>query len=372
MRPYYDSEINEAMKRLLKEEQFLYFLKILFPDEDFGDVVQKFQAISSTYEFQSMFSHRAVRETVRRTSEGLTFSGLDKLDTQKPYLFIANHRDIVLDSAMMQVLLLENKHKTSEITFGSNLMYNQFVIDLGKANKMFTIYREGTKLQLYKHAVLHSKYIRKTLAEKHESVWIAQRDGRTKDGNDKTNEALIKMLLLGNKNLVESAKELNIVPVTVSYEYEPCDIQKTREVYLSKKEKYVKKKGEDHESIVKGFTSYKGHIHMNFGTPINSLLSDSTANIENEFVPFLLKEIDKQVYLNYKLWPNNYIAYDLLQGNNEYADKNYTVKQKKAFEEYIEVKASEFADIRSPLIEGMINLYATPLINRLKCVANNL
>ncbi len=366
IRPYNDSEVPAAVNRIIKKEQFQYILSFLYSNNDKNEVIKKFKSINTVSDFQSVFSHYAVREVVRKTSDGLSLSGLDKLDNNKPYLFIANHRDIVLDSAIMQILLVENNHKTSQITFGSNLMSGEFIIDLGKLNKMFVFYRGGARIQMYKNALLHSGYMRHVITEEKESIWIAQSDGRTKDGNDKTQEALIKMFAIGRKDFITALREFNIVPVTISYEYEPCDSEKVNELYISKREVYKKQPGEDLDSILKGIKNYKGHIHMSFGTPINSILNKLMGkNLEiNELVDIVVDEIDSQIYKNYAIWPGNYIAYDILKKTNKYFKNKYNQEEKDKFIDYINTKTSILQGDKEELTNIFISMYAMPVVNK--------
>lgn len=368
MRPYKDNEVPAAIKRILKEDSFNYVISYLYGEENKDKVLEHFKKIKTVTKFQSAFSHYAVREVVRKTSGGLTYSGLNKLDTNKAYLFIANHRDIVLDSAIMQILLVENNHKTSQITFGSNLMTSEFIIDLGKLNKMFTFYRGGSKIQMYRNALLHSKYIKKVITEENESIWIAQKDGRTKDGNDKTQTSLIKMLTMGKENPFTALKELNIIPVVISYEYEPCDTEKIQEKYISKTSVYKKQAEEDFENILKGIKNHKGRIHMHFGKPVTPIIDKCEKNNVgiNELTNTIALEIDRQIYESYKLRPVNYIALDLLNNNSEYFNKVYNEQELNNFIEYVEHKISTIKGEKTEIKKIFLNLYANPVINNIK------
>ncbi|MEN8119829.1 MAG: acyltransferase [Bacteroidota bacterium] len=373
IRPFNDSEVPDAINKIINEEQFKDILSFLYRNKNIDEVIQMFKKIKTVSEFQSFFSHYAVREIIRQTSDGLSSSGINKLNNRKPYLFIANHRDIVLDSAIMQTLLVENKHKTSQITFGSNLMSGDLVVNIGKLNKMFTFYRGGTKIQMYKNALLHSGYIRHVLTSIKESIWIAQRDGRTKDGNDKTQIALIKMLTIGRKDFIPALKELNIVPVTISYEYEPCDAKKVQELYISRSGTYKKQPGEDLNSILKGIKGYKGNIHMTFGTPINSFLDEiSEKNIAiNELTERIINKIDNQTYENYTLWPGNYIAYDIFRKTNKYSNNKYNQEQKNKFLDYVNTKTSPLQGDKEVLKDMFIHMYAMPVINKTNIIKKN-
>ena len=251
VRPYNVHELLPAIKRITESKEFYAVVPFVFPDKKIEDVKEMLMGIQTAEDFQKVFMHRAVRRVVEQSSDGLTYDGFDKLNPDVPYLFIANHRDIVLDSAMLQVLLVEHNITTSEITFGSNLMISPFIVDFGKVNKMFTVNRGGTKQDVLKNSKNLSAYIRYSITKNKSSIWIAQRNGRTKNGFDKTEEALLKMLnLSGNSGLVENFTELNIVPLTVSYEYDPCGVLKVNELYQSRFTEYVKKQGEDFNSII--------------------------------------------------------------------------------------------------------------------------
>ncbi|MEI7597219.1 MAG: acyltransferase [Bacteroidota bacterium] len=366
LRPYNNSEVEPAIARIIKHPYLKGVLTYLYPGQDINLVISKFKEIKTVDEFQAFFSHHAVRHVVETTSKGLTFSGLDELDKTTPYLFIANHHDIVLDSAIMQVLLLENGHRTSQITFGSNLMSDEIIIDLGKLNKMFTFYRGGSRMETYKNAVLHSAYIRNVITEKKESIWIAQRDGRTKNGDDRTQSGLIKMLLAGRKDYHAALKELNIVPVCITYEYVPCDILKARETYLAESGEYTKQAGEDFNSILTGITGYKGHVNMTFGKPINSIMNTIDPNIGlNDLADLVVESIDQEMHKNYKLWAGNYIALDILQENTTYLGSKYSETEKAEFLKYIDKKLSKIADNNLGIRTKLIEMYAKPVLNTL-------
>jgi len=365
IRPYNNLEAPSVMKRILSDDNFKYMISYLYENRNVEKVLKELSSIQTVTDFQLKFSHYAVREVIRKTSDGLMHSGLDKLDNSKGYLFIANHRDIVLDSAIMQILLVENNHKTSQITFGSNLMTSEFIVDLGKMNKMFTFYRGGTRLQMYKNALLYSKYIQKVITEENESIWIAQRDGRTKDGNDKTQISLIKMLMMGKENPYEALKELNIVPVSISYEYEPCDIKKIQEQYISKTGVYKKQKGDDLDSVLKGITNYKGRINMVFGELLNPIIENAEINNVdiNELADIVTKAIDKQIYKNYNVNPINFVAYDLVKNTNTYLNKEYNSIEKDKFIDYVNKNTSELIGNKEELKQMFYSMYAMPLKN---------
>ncbi|MCW3082768.1 MAG: glycerol acyltransferase [Bacteroidetes bacterium] len=363
IRPYYDHEAHDAMQKLKGDPLFMQLVNYLWPEMTKEEAFAKAAKVDNNMAFQLEFMHQAIRVIVARSSTGLTCSGFENLDPNKAYLYIANHRDILLDSAILQILLVEHGFKTSEITFGNNLMQGSFITDFGRLNRMFTVLREGNSRELYEISQKLSAYIRHTVTDKNVSVWIAQRNGRTKDGNDLTQTGLLKMLNMSGKNsFTENMKQLQIVPLSISYEYEPCDDLKVQESYLSSlHSKYVKAPGEDLNSIITGITQQKGRIHMQVGKPIlNELAELEKIQNENEKIKQLVNIIDEQLYSNYKLWPVNYIASDIAGDSSEYADK-YTAEEKNNFREYILQKISKLKGDEQTLFNMFINMYANPV-----------
>lgn len=363
--PFHDKDINPALKRITEAPEFNYIASFVFPDNNIEEVKNILNSINTANEFQKKFMHKAVRRVVEESADGLTYEGFDKLNADIPYLFIANHRDIVLDSAILQVLLVEHNIPTTEISLGSNLMISPFIVDFAKVNKMYIVYRGGTRLELLKNAKILSAYIRYAITEKKSSIWIAQKNGRTKNGYDKTEEALLKMLnLSGEGDFLENFSELHIVPLIISYEYEPCGLFKVNELYQSKDAEYIKKPGEDLNSIITGFTQYKGHIHLCAGTPVCSQLNNfSSDNSHNESIKNLAKHIDSEIYNKYKLWKTNYIAYDVLNNLSEYSDF-YTEDEKKCFLDFITTEINKINGDKVNLKQIYLEMYANPVFNK--------
>lgn len=363
IRPYYDHEAREVMQRLKNDPLFMQLVKHIWPGMTQEEAFAKAGKVNDNMAFQLEFMHQAIRVIVERSSTGLTCSGFDNVDPNKAYLYIANHRDILLDSAILQILLVEHGFKTSEITFGNNLMQGNFITDFGKLNRMFTVLREGNSRELYEISQKLSAYIRHTITNKNVSVWIAQRNGRTKDGNDMTQTGLIKMLnMSGGKDFSESIKQLQIVPLSISYEYEPCDDLKVQELYLSSlHSKYVKAPGEDLNSIITGIIQPKGRIHMAVGKPIENELADiEKSGNENEKIKQLVNIIDEQLHQNYKLWPVNYIASDIANDSNEFSSE-YTEAEKNNFIGYINQKISKLTGDEQTLYNLFITMYSNPV-----------
>lgn len=368
LRPYYDSEAEEVMKRIANDDYYLKAINYIWPEMTSEEAIQKALRTKSPFEFQTNFMSEAIWRIVHKTSSGLTYQGIENLDRNKAYLFIANHRDILLDSAILQIILDKEEFETSEITFGSNLMDKGFITDFGRMNRMFTVKREGTVKELYDISQQLSAYIRHTIVDKNVSVWIAQRNGRTKDGNDLTQTGLLKMLnMSGSGNFKDSFSQLNIVPLSISFEYEPCDALKCQELYLSSlHSKYVKAPGEDLNSILTGIQQFKGKIHLSFGKPIQEeLIEIEKASNENEKIKLLTALIDKQVYQNYKLFSTNYIAYDIMNKTNVF-ESTYTIEERVKFEEYMKNCIDKLSGEKDVLTQVFLGIYANPVINKLK------
>lgn len=364
IRPYVDSEIPAAMHRIAEHELFPVLASFVFPERDVEDVRRQVMGINTISQFQHEIMATVNERIIKSTTDGLAVDGLDYLDADTAYLFVSNHRDIMLDSSFLQYLLHINGLETSEITFGANLMTHPLVVDIGKANKMFRVERGGNKRDFYKFSLLNSEYIRHTLLEKKQSVWIAQRNGRTKDGLDRTEPGLIRMFAAsGNGSLAEALSPLNITPVSISYEWETCDLQKTIELYISKFGKYQKEAYEDLKSILSGITAHKGHISICICKPITH---EELSRIDSLAKPDQIKGvaalIDGRINRAYKLTPNNYIAADILAGANNYAE-HYTPKQFERFSERLssvmEFNPTKFAP--SLMREIFLEIYANPL-----------
>lgn len=363
-RPYNQSEVKEALKRLAANDTFIAALKFFFKDKSDDDLRKRIKNLDSTYDFQTKIMLPAVEQIKADTMQEISHAGVSRLNPNEVYTYISNHRDIFLDASLNLYILHLNGFKTAEITFGDNLMKNPVIADVGKINKMFKVYRSGKPKELMEKTAQLSEYIAYTQAVKRESIWIAQRGGRTKDGNDQTQYGVLKMLIGARKgNTIEQLKSLNIVPVTVSYEYEPNDYLKVREVFLSQKGPYKKAPGEDLNSIIDGIQAQKGHVHFEFGEPICELFDSIPQSMRpNAQVKEAASLIDRIMYRNYKLFPNNYIAADMLTHSDSYTHK-YSPAQKEAFTDYMHRRLAkiEFSD---PALENLfLKMYANPLFN---------
>jgi len=363
-RPYNDSEVPAAVHRIAQDMLFPRIIQFVFPEKDLSNFLEAFKQIKTADEFQEKVMDKAIRSVVEKTITNLSYTGLEKLTNEKSYMFISNHRDIVLDSAILQTILLGNGIKTSEITFGSNLMRPQIVVDIGKINKMFKIIRGGTTREIFVNSLNVSEYMRYAITEKHQSTWIAQRNGRTKDGADKTEIAVLKMFAMSSpKPFVENLEELNITPIAVSYEYEPCDFLKTKEIYVSRRQAYQKAPGEDLNSILQGIMQFKGNAHYTICETITSEeLHICAKQPHSERFKELANIIDRKIYAGYKLWKTNYIAHDILYGNSNFSTF-YNEDERKKFIEYMRNGLSLLDGDFGELQEIFLKIYANSVDN---------
>lgn len=365
LRPYFDSEISLAMQRIASSPYLAAMTNFVFPDKTVNEVREMLLNIRTIEEFQFQVMYYFNKSVINNSIRNFTFSGIDRLDPEKSYLFVSNHRDIVLDSSLMQLMLYQSGLRTTEITFGSNLMTSQLVVDIGKSNKMFKVVRGGSIRDFYKNSMRLSEYIRYTISQKKESIWIAQRNGRTKNGNDATDQGIIKMFCMSEPaSLINALSLLNIVPVAISYEVEPCDILKTRELYLSQNgQKYVKEDGEDFNSILTGIVQQKGNVHISICEPVS--IDDLTFIAENypaEFHKKVASLIDKRIYSDYKLHSNNYIAHDIRSGKETY-QTYYTSEEKERFIQRYEQMLQQVAGEKEVLRSLFLGVYANPVDN---------
>lgn len=366
VRPYNDSEVPAALRSITQDPFFPMVVNYCLPNANIDEVTGALLQIKTVDDFQTRVMYPAIQAVISKTTDGVSLDGFDKIDNHKRHIFIANHRDIALDSALLDLLLYEHKIKTCQITFGSNLMKGNLVINLGKLNKMFRIIRGGNIKDFYRNSLEVSAYMRHVVTELDESVWIAQRNGRTKDGNDKTEMGVLKMFSLSSeKTFVDNFDELSITPVAVSYEYEPCDFLKTAELYISRLQKYVKGENEDLNSILTGIKQKKGKVHLAVTEPISRKeLEMCDEKEKNEKIVALASLIDQRIYKNYKLFKTNYIAYDILQGGSQFAD-HYSADDKKDFVAYMDNGLAGIgieAD-RSDLEQIFLRIYANPVVN---------
>ncbi len=368
IRPYRNDEVKEKIRKLLEEEQFTQVVQYVMPETPFEMVKGSMLQMQTIKDFQSKIIVPIVDKLIQKTTNDLSVDGLENIEKGKAYLFVSTHRDIVLDSAFMNFILLNNGHETAEIAIGDNLMKIPWVVDLVKLNKSFIVKRDVPKEQKVEASMQLSAYINHTITEEKESIWIAQRSGRSKDGNDQTNPSLIKMFnLMGNREtVVENLKSLNIVPVAISYEFNPCDVLTIPELMtVARGEKYEKAPMEDMIHMGKGIEGDKGRCVVSFGKPINEKL-DQLADIRNrnDLLNAVAEEIDSQIHQIYHLMPTNYIAWDLLHHSEQFVDE-YSEEEKAGFQTYMESRIYDVEGDQDEIRTTFLRSYANPVENSL-------
>lgn len=368
IRPYGDKEFKTVLQDIVKEVGFLKFLKYFYPDIPTEQIVEMLLKLNTTYEFQKLVLEKMVDKIIAHSTTSFTYSGFfENVKKDDNYLFITNHRDIVLDSVLINKILMSNEYETMEVAMGSNLLILKWITDLVKINKTFIVKRDVPVKDMYRYSLMLSKYMRYTLTEKKNSVWIAQREGRTKNGDDRTQISLLKMLnMSGEGDIVQNLKDLKIVPVSISYQYEPCDLEKVRERYNKMQDKNFKKtKMDDLMSMGKGMEKQKGAVHFAFGKPLNEEL-DKLKSIKKRADQFaeVAKIMDKKIHTLYKLTPENYIAAQKFYGISDYNDK-FTQENVQKFEAYQNKILSQIDGSREITDKMFLEIYANPVKNKM-------
>ncbi len=370
IRSYNDNEVGEIMPRMLENPFFLKFVKTFAPHLSARKIIDLFSEAKNVKEFQHVIVKLFMEPIVKTTIDSLYSDGIENLDKNGSYIFITNHRDIVLDSALMSYLLNEHSMKACEIAIGDNLLIYPWIVDLVKLNRSFVVKRDVPVSEMMGTSINLSKYIRHVITDKETSLWIAQREGRTKDGNDETQISLLKMLGLSGSDLdfAEKFRSLKIVPVSISYEYESCDTFKVAEAYAKyKNPDFKKSKQDDLNSMFKGMTSYKGNVSFTYGAPLDVELS-AMNEIKNKNKRFaeLAATVDKHIVSNFKLWKNNYIAYDLLYNCSDYSAE-YSSEDQTKFTDYIDskvVKITNCEEDQTWVRNKFFEMYSNPVKNK--------
>lgn len=370
IRPFEPDELPDVFDRLLQNEQFSSVLAYLYPDVPKEALAAKMHACKDNLDFQKTFCYGFLVQLLARLSKGCDID-IALLDTDSRYTFISNHRDIVLDSALLDKLLIDAGFNTTcEIAIGDNLLKLPWVKDLVRVNKSFIVERALSMREMLMASKRLSEYMHFVIAEKNDNVWIAQREGRAKDSNDRTQEAILKMMVMGGEgSIIDRLKQLHLVPLAISYEYDPCDYLKAAEL-LARRDNPSWQKGpmDDVTSMQTGIMGYKGYIHYQCADCIDSYLDTIPADTpKTELFRLIADHIDRQIFAGYRLYPNNYVALDLLHGDSAHAD-HYTAEDKAQFEAYlkgqldkIEMEGKDDAYLR----EQMLKMYANPAINQM-------
>jgi len=367
IRSYDDTEVNDALMSVAKHPMMKALMSFTFPDRDEDFWLDQFKDVHSIADFQKQFIAQTVRQILKRSSEGLTTSGFEKLDKNTSYLFISNHRDIVLDTSLLNLALLDQGLIMTSSAIGDNLVSKKFLHVLAKLNRNFLVQRGLSIREQLSGSQLLSEYISTLLTQENRSVWMAQREGRTKDGNDATQQGVLKMLAMaaGDIPLTEFFKNLRIVPLSISYEYDPTDILKMPQLLASSRnEVYVKEENEDFTTMLSGVLGQKRHIHLHAGDVISTELDclEKQGENKNKKLQAIAQIIDERVIQNYKLWPTNFIAYDLLYNTNEYSDR-YSESEKQLFERRLEMRIGGADKTTS---DSFLAMYANPVINKMR------
>ncbi len=359
IRPYYDSEIPAAMERMASDPILTPALRFLDEDMDVNALRAKLRKIRTIEQFQHEMMVPLCSALVAKTMTSFTSSGAERIDASYGTLYVSNHRDIVMDAYLHQIVLDQYNKPTCHITFGSNLMEPQFVVDFGMSNKMFRTDRKTSNIRSFLRSSMHlSAYINYVVSHG-DSLWIAQRNGRTKDGRDRTEPGLVRMLLMNGDSKAQ-VEALHITPLSISYEWEPCDILKAVEHYRTLDGKpYVKAKGEDLQSIITGLTQQKGRVHLAFGTPID--IAGFSDPLKREDIAAIATQIDAQVWREYRLWDTNYVAYDLLNGTKRFSGC-YEPALKERFIDKMEHDIAAYPSLDADkLRELFLKIYAGPV-----------
>lgn len=363
IRPYFDHEVPQVLQRIGQKSSFAVLMQYLFPEQPLADIQAHFGKIERVRDFQATYIHQAVRRMLSDSTDGVTWDGFDQLQRDQKYLFLSNHRDIIMDSAVLNVLLHEQGFGTTQIAIGDNLMVSSLVTDLMKLNKSFVVHRDVARQDMLAYATRLSRYIREQIVEGKDSIWIAHRNGRTKDGNDQTHTGLLKMLnMSGAGDARQNFRELNAIPMAISYEFDPCDGLKAEEMYHV--EHRIPYQKDDKMGMVRGIRDPKGRVHLSLGTPLRDWIDElpHPGNL-NAWLRELGDGLDREIHENFRLWPNNYIAADWLAEDPHFRDE-YSDEDEQRFEAHLQHQLADKAGDPESLRQKMLEIYANPVWNR--------
>lgn len=369
IRPLNQDEVQAAIEELLASEEFRHALRYVKPDLDWDQLSAAMRACKTKEQFKSTLAYDAVMTVAKKTTFSLTISGRSRLPEGKPACtFISNHRDIVLDASFLNVMLYDVGYGMTQVAIGDNLLIRPWIKTFVRLNNSFIVKRGVSVRQMLEVSSTLSAYINHTIKDTKESIWIAQREGRAKDSNDRTQPSVLKMLCMaGGKDIIGNLKSLNIVPVAISYEFDPCDYLKAQEFQLKRDNpEYHKTQRDDLLNMETGILNNKGRVHFTISQLINDQLDQLDPNMDrNELFAAVASIIDKEIYRHYRFYPNNYVAYDLLSGTRRFSD-HYGLKDKKAFEEYLQKQLDKIIIPNKDenfLRKKILEMYANPLKN---------
>ena len=371
IRPLNNNEVKDAIEALVTNEDFERAFRYIKPDVNWKEFSETMRSFKTKEDFKSKLAYEAVMLVANKTTFSLTISGRSRLPKdKKPCTFISNHRDIVLDASFLNVMLYDVGYGMTQVAIGDNLMIRPWIETLVRLNNSFIVKRGVSVRQMLDVSRTLSAYIRHTINDTKESIWIAQREGRAKDSNDRTQGSVLKMLnMSGDKDIVSNIMDLNIFPVAISYEYDPCDFLKAKEFQMKRDDpNYVKSQRDDLLSMETGILNNKGRVHFTLTQPINDQLAALDKDMEkNELIATIANIIDKEIYKHYRFYPCNYVAYDMLTGTKRFSS-NYGLRDKKHFEEYLQGQLDKIvlpnkdeAFLRTKILE----MYTNPLKNHL-------
>jgi len=370
IRPYRDEEVAPIIEKLLEDTEFKRVIHFIMPEVDWDEFKAAMRSFDKTFDFQNTMVKNLIFALLNKSGSNVDCANFEKISKNQAYTFISNHRDIVLDASILCVLLLKNGHDTVEIAIGDNLLIQPWIYDIVRLNKSFIVKRGVSGRQIFEASKHLSEYIHYAVTTKNQSVWIAQREGRAKNSDDRTQDSVLKMLSMGSdKKFLESIEELNITPLSLSYEYDPCDYLKAKEFQQKRDDPEFKKSPQDDlNNMETGIFGFKGNIHFQTGRPINQFLPEIEHLDKNELASAVAELIDHEIFLNYHFYPVNYIAYDRLWGNNETFKDKYSADDIKNFDDYMQKKL-DLIDLPnkdiSYLSEKLMEMYAFPVKNYL-------
>lgn len=373
IRPYEPEELQAAYDRIVNEPGFRHAVSTLFPGVPYEALAAKLKSCKTNLDFQKTFCYGPIKGIIQNLGDGGEMDA-SAIDNTRRYTFVSNHRDIVMDSAFLDVLLLDAGFtNTVEIAIGDNLFAEKWIEDLVRINKAFIVQRNLSMREMLVSSARLGRYMHFAVQEKNENIWIAQREGRAKDSDDRTQTSILKMMCMGGEGSIpERLQQLHIVPLTISYEYDPCDYLKAQEYQLKRDVPGWKKtKADDVLSMRTGIMGYKGHIHYHCAPCLDEWLGTLDAKMpKSELFEVIAHHLDTEIHRNYMLKPGNYVALDLLHGTGSHTDM-YTDADKTKFEKYL---TGQLDKITIPdkdltyLRQRILLMYANPVINYLAAI----
>ena len=370
IRPYHDEELPRIFEELIADPAFRQVATAVFPEVPFEALAQKMRSCKTKLEFQKAFCYVILKKFAKDTTQGVTLDRTALSDKESAYTYISNHRDIILDSGFLSVELIDQGIDTVEIAIGDNLLIYPWIKKFVRVNKSFIVQRALTMRQMLESSARMSRYMHHTIKDKNQSIWIAQREGRAKDSNDRTQESVLKMLAMGGEgHIIDRLTEMNIAPLAISYEYDPCDYLKAQEFQLKRDiPDYKKTQADDLKNMQTGLFGFKGYVHFQVSPCINEELAKLDRSLPKpELFSQISALIDRKIHANYRIYPGNYIAHDCLSGTKSFS-AHYTAEEKQRFLKYIDQQLDriELANKDVPFLrEKILLMYANPLTNYL-------